>query len=114
MIAQHPVLVAFQEAESMTKQLRKETSRDYIDAMKHHPIGMPFPGRQTRIATRVTKGLLLVALATLSSLFGIPLHPASASPSPKDKANILVNGFGSQLQKLWELMMISISSLGSD
>ena len=51
--------------------------------MEQGPVRLAYPGRRTRIAARISKGLVLVLLAVASSVIGIPLHlggPSSQGP----------------------------------
>src|SRR5213080_2493166 len=51
--------------------------------MEQGPVRLAYPGRRTRIAARILKGLVLVLLAVASSVIGIPLHlggPSSQGP----------------------------------
>src|SRR2546425_7066552 len=54
------------------------------------PVRMAYPGRRTRIVTRILEGLLLCLLAFMSSVMGIPFQLGAASavqtgtdPSPR-------------------------------
>src|SRR2546427_4509786 len=58
---------------------------------------MPYPGRRTRMATRISKGLLLALLTILSFVMGIPLHPGPAIPTTGSGDSNALGSYGSQI-----------------
>src|SRR2546428_7748671 len=58
---------------------------------------MPYPGHRTRIATRISKGLLLALLTILSFVMGIPLHPGPAIPTTGSGDSNALGSYGSQI-----------------
>src|SRR5690348_7325957 len=60
---------------------------------------MAYPGRRTRIATRISKGLLLVFLTILSFVIAIPLHPGTAVPTTSSGDSNALGSYSSQLPK---------------
>src|SRR6266568_4431457 len=62
------------------------------------PVRMACPGRRTRIVTRISKGILFVLLAILSSIIGVPFHSGAAVLSHGNNGASNTSGtYGSQV-----------------
>src|SRR5436853_5932928 len=64
----------------MNRPTREDVHRKIVGVMDCQPVRIPYPGHRTRIATRISKGLLLAILTLAGSISGIPFYPGAASP----------------------------------